>query len=72
MGTVERALWREGMKTDRGVGELVENLHDFKEVLELEYQPGGWYRNAGLFYLSEQNRRIIIDHDVDLAAWLMP
>jgi hypothetical protein len=45
MGTVERKLWREGMKVDKEVGELVENLHDFKEVLRLEYQPGGWYRD---------------------------
>ena len=45
MGTVERALWRESMKVEKGVGELVENLHDFKEVLELEFQPGGWYPN---------------------------
>jgi hypothetical protein len=45
MGTVERKLWREGMKVDKGVGELLENLHDFKERLELEYQPAGWYRD---------------------------
>ena len=43
VGTVERALWREGMKTQKGVGELLENLHDFKEVWKLEYEPGGWY-----------------------------
>ena len=45
MGTVERRLWREGMKTDKGIGELLENLHDFIEVWKLEYQPGGWYRD---------------------------
>ncbi|MBL7199677.1 MAG: hypothetical protein ISS56_05970 [Anaerolineae bacterium] len=43
MGTVERALWREGMKAGKTVGELLENLHDFVEVSELEYDPGGWY-----------------------------
>jgi hypothetical protein len=45
MGTVERKLWREGMKVDKGIGELLENLHDFKEVWTLEYQPAGWYRD---------------------------
>jgi hypothetical protein len=43
MGTVERKLWREGMKTPRSIEDLVKNLHDFKQVLTLEYQPGGWY-----------------------------
>jgi hypothetical protein len=48
MGTVERPLWREGMKIDKGIGELLENLHDFKEVLQLGYQPAGWYRDEDL------------------------
>lgn len=43
MGTVERKLWREGMKAPRSIEDLVRNLHDFKQVLKLEYQPGGWY-----------------------------
>jgi hypothetical protein len=45
MGTVERKMWREGMKTNKGIGEMLESLHDFKEVLQLGYQPPGWYRD---------------------------
>ena len=43
MGTVERKAWREGMKTPKGIEEMRENLHDFKEVRTVEYRPAGWY-----------------------------
>ena len=43
MGMVERALWRAGMKTSMSIGELLDNLHDFKRVLQFEYRPAGWY-----------------------------
>ena len=48
MGTVERKLWREGMKTPQGIGELIENLHDFKQVMELGFRPAGWYRDEDI------------------------
>jgi len=43
LGTVERKAWREGMKQPRSIPEMVENLHDFKEVRTVELQPAGWY-----------------------------
>jgi thiol-disulfide isomerase/thioredoxin len=43
MGTVERAMWRAGIKTPMSMGELLDNLHDFKRVLQFEYRPAGWY-----------------------------
>ncbi len=43
LGTVERAAWREGMKQPKGIDDMLAHLHDFKEVLTLEYRPAGWY-----------------------------
>jgi len=43
LGTVERTAWREGMKQPKGIQEMLEHLHDFKEVRTVEYQPAGWY-----------------------------
>ena len=43
IGTVERAAWCEGMKQPQRVDEILAHLHDFREVLTLEYRPAGWY-----------------------------
>ena len=43
IGTVERKAWREGMKQPKGIDDMLAHLHDFKEVLAVEYQPAGWY-----------------------------
>ena len=43
LGTVERQAWREGMKQPKGIQEMLEHLHDFKEVRTVEYQPAGWH-----------------------------
>lgn len=43
MGTVERSVWRKGMKEPQSIGNMLEHLHDFKEVRTVEYQPAGWY-----------------------------
>jgi hypothetical protein len=43
IGTVERKAWREGMKQPKGIDDMLAHLHDFKEVLTVEYQPAGWY-----------------------------
>jgi hypothetical protein len=45
MGTVERAAWRESQRRQMAPLEMLEQLHDFKEVLSLEYRPAGWYRD---------------------------
>ncbi len=41
LGTVERAAWRQGVKGQMTVRELVDNLHDFKGYLDLKVE-GGW------------------------------
>ncbi|RLC70155.1 MAG: hypothetical protein DRI52_07620 [Chloroflexi bacterium] len=43
IGTVERRAWREGMKQPKSIPEMLEHLHDFKEVRTVEVQPAGWY-----------------------------
>jgi hypothetical protein len=43
MGTVERQAWREGVKQPKGIPEMLEHLHIFKEVRTARVQPGGWY-----------------------------
>ncbi len=43
LGTIERPAWREGVKQPRGIAEMLEHLHDFKEVQTVQVQPGGWY-----------------------------
>ena len=43
VGTVERKAWREGMKQPQGVDDMLAQLHDFKEVLTIDYEPAGWY-----------------------------
>ncbi|MEW6405009.1 MAG: hypothetical protein AB1649_24700 [Chloroflexota bacterium] len=43
LGTVDKATWRKQKKEPIPMGQLPELLHDFKEVLKLQYVPGGWY-----------------------------
>jgi hypothetical protein len=43
MGTVERRTWRQGMKQPKSIAEILEHLHDFKDVRTIEYRPAGWY-----------------------------
>ncbi len=43
MGTMERQAWREGVKRPKGMPEMLEHLHIFKEVRSVRVQPGGWY-----------------------------
>jgi hypothetical protein len=43
LGTVERQAWREGMRQSKRIEEMLEHLHDFKEVRIVKYQPAGWY-----------------------------
>ena len=43
MGTVERKAWRASLKEPMSPVEVLEQLHDFKEVWSLDYQPAGWY-----------------------------
>ena len=43
MGTVEHEVWRESLKQPKGIPEMMEHLHIFKEVRTIEPQPAGWY-----------------------------
>jgi hypothetical protein len=43
LGTVEYAYWRQRLKQPGSIGEILEQLHDFKEELTLEFRPAGWY-----------------------------
>jgi hypothetical protein len=43
LGTVERQAWREGIKQPKGIADMLEHLHDFKEFRTVKYQPAGWY-----------------------------
>jgi len=42
LGTVERKTWRKSKKQAVGWQEAIENLHDFKEIVEYEIYYAGW------------------------------
>jgi hypothetical protein len=42
IGTVERKGWREGIKQPKSIDEILDHLHNFKEVLTTECDPAGW------------------------------
>lgn len=44
LGTVDAGVWRRGLKgSEMSMQELLRCTSDFKEVLDLEYRPGGWF-----------------------------
>jgi len=46
-GTTERKVWRKGMNRQSTLEEVLRGTADFKEKLDLKYEPGGWYPSAG-------------------------
>ncbi|GAB3376796.1 hypothetical protein [Azotobacter armeniacus] len=43
LGTIDKKLWKEGLAGDGGqLGELLQHVADFKRVLKLAVEPGGW------------------------------
>jgi hypothetical protein len=54
MGTLERKPWREGIAKPLSIAEMLEHLHDFKEVWSLEFDPGGWYTDDQIAALDRQ------------------
>src|SRR5262245_57020709 len=43
VGTVDRRYWQEGLSGQgQTLGDALDHLADFKKVLELEVEPGGW------------------------------
>ena len=45
LGTVDKATWRKQQKEPIPMSQLPEHLHEFKEVLKLNFRPTGWYPN---------------------------
>jgi hypothetical protein len=44
LGTVEKKAWQSGLQGNRNpVGEMLKHIADFKRVLDLKVEPGGWY-----------------------------
>ena len=44
LGTVDKKVWQQGLTGDGGqLGEMLQHVADFKRVLKLEVDPGGWY-----------------------------
>jgi hypothetical protein len=44
LGTVDKKVWKEGLAGSGGqLGEMLKHVADFKRVLKLEVEPGGWY-----------------------------
>ncbi|MDB5313298.1 MAG: hypothetical protein JWO38_7500 [Gemmataceae bacterium] len=43
LGTLDRRVWERGLgEQGQPLGDALEHLADFKKVLELEVDPGGW------------------------------
>jgi hypothetical protein len=44
MGTMDRKAWQSGLEgQEKTLDEMLKHLADFKKVLTLEVEPGGWY-----------------------------
>ena len=44
LGTIDKKVWQEGLAGGGGeLGEMLKHVADFKRVLKLEVEPGGWY-----------------------------
>jgi hypothetical protein len=44
LGTIDKKVWKEGLAGGGGdLGEMLKHMADFKRVLKLEVEPGGWY-----------------------------
>ena len=46
MGVAERGDWLEGKKGKMPQGEIIERMFVFKDVLNFEIVPAGWYREG--------------------------
>lgn len=56
VGTVEYDVWRRSLKEPMGIPEAIANLHDFKQVWTLNFQPAGWYKDE-VIEAEEQARQ---------------
>jgi hypothetical protein len=45
LGTVDRKVWQQGLHGQgQPLADMLAHVADFKEVLELHVEPGGWRR----------------------------
>src|SRR5205823_5604331 len=42
LGTVEKKVWQQGLKTPLTLDETLRHTADFKKYTDLDYDPGGW------------------------------
>lgn len=48
IGTTDRKLWKQGLDGKQpSFKETIKNASDFKEILDYEMQPAGWYFDDG-------------------------
>ena len=48
IGTVDKKVWKKGLGNNPPLlSEVIENTADFKEVLDYQMQPAGWYFDDG-------------------------
>lgn len=44
LGTIEKKVWQEGIRgSEKPHAEMLQHVAEFKNLYELEYEPGGWY-----------------------------
>ena len=44
LGTVEKKVWQRGLQgSGNQIDEILKHVADFKKVLDLKVEPGGWY-----------------------------
>jgi hypothetical protein len=43
LGTMARAAWNENRLHPKSLPEILENVADFREVLQIHVRPAGWY-----------------------------
>ncbi len=46
VGTMERAAWRMGTQQPVTLAEMLKYVADFKDVLNFEVGPAGWYKDG--------------------------
>jgi hypothetical protein len=45
LGTQDRKSWKSGLVEPKSIDETMPYVSEFKKVLELHVEPGGWFRN---------------------------
>ncbi|MBP3953895.1 hypothetical protein J8F10_01085 [Gemmata sp. G18] len=43
LGTIERIVWQQGLEHSQPLADALEHFAEFKKVLVLEVEPGGWF-----------------------------